>query len=275
MVMGAEALASVGGGLATARASRSPFLVLPGGPEEEVVARPRGAVQVGPERCRKAPKKWAEWCLKLGGRNLYGEPVLRIVWSEDRRSLVGGEWWKWDASGNWLASELRYDLCLKYPGERERWLLEMWMPPDAFGGREWWESFHRRRAPWGETYLVQPIFPSRGEYESIATFSDPETGGYAEPTESDLPGLLGLQKAWREKDPLARFYELRNRLAAQEKATNDDVEAASREESRRLRAETYADLGWRPRTSLAGLDIPRRSTGVWSRPFTITTGGEG
>lgn len=262
MVMGAEALASVGGGLAVARASRPPFLVLPGRPAEEAVARPRGVLQVGPERGRKAPKKWEEWCLKLGGRNLYGEPVLRIVWSEDRRALVGGVWGKWDGSGNWLGEELRYHSTPKYPGMEERWLLEMWMPPGAFGGREWWDGFHKRMTPWGESYLVQPVYPSRGEYESIATFSDPETGGYAEPTESDLPGLFGLQKVWREKDPLTRFYELRERLEQQEKATNAAVDEAALEEARRLRAETYAELGMRPRVSLAGLSVPR-------------TGGEG
>lgn len=262
MVMGAEALASVGGGLAAARASRPLFLVLPGREAEEAVARPRGVRQVGPERGRKVPKKWAEWCLKLGGRNLYGEPMLRIVWSEDRRALVGGVWGKWDGSGNWLGEELRYDWTPKYPGTTERWLLEMWMPAESFGGRGWWEGFHKRLAPWGESYLVQPVYPSRGEYESIATFSDPETGGYAEPTESDLPGLYGLQKVWREKDPLTRFYELRGRLEQQEKATNAAVDEAALEEARRLRAETYAELGWRPRVSLAGLSVPR-------------TGGEG
>lgn len=230
-----------------------PWLRLEEGPQASGVPR------CGREYSKRAPKLWQEWCLKLGGRNLYGEPLLRIVWSEEQTVLVGGVWSKWDDHGNYIGERLGYHVTRKHPSVWERWVLEMWMPPESYGGREWWEATNRKVSPWGEAYQTMPVYPSRGDYALIAVFTEPGTGRYSEPTWSDLPGLFGVQQKWKEKDPLERFYELDEQVKKQTRAADADTFEAAAEFAGRTRAETMAELGIRTRVSYAGLEAPRRS----------------
>ena len=249
---------SFGEGLAAVRAPRPSLLVAPWLRLEEKERTDDGIPRCGVERGRRVPREWERWCVALEGRNLYGEPILRVVWSEDRTVLVGGAWGRWDDSGNRLGEAVGYRRVPKYPGVRERWVLEMWIPPAAFGTPESWEREWKRTASNGEPYQLFPEFPSRGDHFQIGVFADPETGGYAEPSWADLPGMLATQAAWKEKDPLERYFALRDQNEAATAAEADAVEEAAAEKARELRADTWAALGWRPRVSLAGLDVPRR-----------------
>lgn len=216
-------------------------------------------LRCGREWSKRAPKQWAEWCLKLGGRNLYGEPVLRIVWSESETVLVGGVWSKWDDSGNWLGEAVGYQRIRKYLAVRERWVLEMWQPPEAYGTPEAWEEEWKRVAPSGARYQLLPDYPARGDYAQIAVFSDPETGGYSEPTWSDLPGLYDVQLKWKAKAPLERYYELEGQMGERVASEYQEVDEAAGEAAKEMRTDVWESLGMRPRVSLAGLDVPGRS----------------
>lgn len=249
---------SFGEGVAAVQPPR-PLLWVPPWLRFEEQPAASGVPLCGRELSKRTPALWQDWCLRLGGRNLYGEPLLRIVWSEEQTVLVGGVWSRFDDHGNYRGEELGYRPFKKYPGIEERWLLEMWMAPETFGGPEAWQTRHEKLTPWGEKYLVLPVYPSRGDYWSIATFTEPETGDYSEPTWSDLPGLFGVQEAWKAKDPLERFYELDGMTVAQKRAADADVLEHSAEFAGRTRAETMAELGIRTRVSYAGLEAPRRS----------------
>lgn len=63
----------------------------------------------------------------IGGKNLYGEPRYRVVWSKDQR---------------WETGLLKG--CPKYlwPDGREMecWILEVWYPPQYFGDPKEWNE---------------------------------------------------------------------------------------------------------------------------------------
>lgn len=236
--------------------ARPPRLYLP--PWLKLERRPQasGMPMCGMEFTKRVPKLWEQWCLALGGRNLYGEPLLRIRWSEGERVLVGEVWTKVDASLNLIRRQLEYRPTKKYPAIEERWLLEMWHPAEFYGSPEAWERQWMRRTPQGESFLLMPCYPIRGDYTTIATFQEPETGDYSEPTWSDLPGLYGVQLQWKEQDFLERYGELEARQTANKKASDDDVDEASRQQAGEMRVET---MGVRQNlVSLAGVDVPQR-----------------
>lgn len=62
--------------------------------------------------------------LNIAGRNIFGEPNLRVVWGEDARKFNG---------------HIKYiDPITGRP--MTCWVLERWMPPGFFGGKEAWEK---------------------------------------------------------------------------------------------------------------------------------------
>lgn len=58
--------------------------------------------------------KYLETC----GKNPYGKPLYRLVWSDDMLELRGNSWQQ------------------KYNYIKERWLLEKWWPPDMYENKE-------------------------------------------------------------------------------------------------------------------------------------------
>lgn len=115
-----------------------------------------------------------------GGRNEHGEPMFRLVRSEGRKRMSGGEWYEWDKSisirhrNPGSARPLRVVVGYKpvpcYPGEHG-WILEQWTSPDKYGSPVQWYS----PASMGGTLKWMPKlnryllgighFPHRGDYE--------------------------------------------------------------------------------------------------------------
>lgn len=136
------------------------------------------------------PKAIAEFCLKLGGKNPYGEPLLRVCLAQDRYMKVGGQHKIWRKSAS-LAERggyvegvgtehsvgfqasperpLRTEVGLKevpaYPNI-EGWILERWYPANvvAPGGQSAWENFGTRQ---GGVAELGP-YPEFGLYDMIA-----------------------------------------------------------------------------------------------------------
>lgn len=96
---------------------------------------------------------------EAGGRNLYGEPLFRIVWGWSRMAWIGGKFeGETDRNGNLLPA---YE-CLtrepKYLDGLDQWHLEVWCPPDRYGSPESWPE-----------EALGP-FPARGDYERLTSF---------------------------------------------------------------------------------------------------------
>lgn len=93
--------------------------------------------------------KVPNWVPKLLSRwkNQYGQPLYRIVWSEDRLQWENGEMRK------------------KYGEGKDRWILEKWCPPEMYG--------NPNDPCWTEEWLGE--FPRQGDYEHCFTFDQDGT----------------------------------------------------------------------------------------------------
>jgi hypothetical protein len=105
-----------------------------------------------------------ETLLRFGGMNIYGEPFFRCVWSGNRTEIVLGEWHDYDQKAVDVDDEGRRTVnaptrvvyearrVVKYPTWPERFIVEEWQPPHAYGPPETWPE------------TLGP-YPSRGDYE--------------------------------------------------------------------------------------------------------------
>lgn len=95
------------------------------------------------------------------GTTLRGEPLLRLVWSTDQTEIRLGTFN--DFYGHIFVRTVReVRMVHKYPYLRDRWVLEMWIPPAALQGNPELVNSHE------------------GSYEPIYVFEDAK-GQYLEP----------------------------------------------------------------------------------------------
>ena len=80
---------------------------------------------------------------RAGGLNRFGDPNFRVVWGGARLDALGFQ---------------RYAYS---PALLERWIIEVWRPPEAYGSRREWNESERSLGP----------FPSRGDYEILAALN--------------------------------------------------------------------------------------------------------
>jgi hypothetical protein len=111
-----------------------------------------------------ATPTWAAAILtQSGGLNLYGEPLFRAVWSNNRLAWCAGRFEDRDNSGHLVREVLAARLMPKYPVE-SRWIIEQWLPAEKYGSRDnWWQNTRE----WGEEGNLPQLgpYPSRGDYE--------------------------------------------------------------------------------------------------------------
>jgi hypothetical protein len=107
-----------------------------------------------------------------GGSNRLGEPNYRAVWGWNRLAWIGGKFEDRDpATGSLLreAVELRQEP--KYPAVN-RWHIERWLPPEAYGSPRQWHAQTIERENGLSIPALGP-YPSRGEYEHCFTLEGP------------------------------------------------------------------------------------------------------
>jgi len=119
----------------------------------------------------EAPAAICERIARAGGRNRYGEPNFRVVWGGSRLAWIGGRWVDRDAHGNVVREVVELRQEPKYI-PAERWHVERWMPPDAYGSPEEWFA---RTVETEDGIRIPALgpYPSRGEYEQCFTLEDP------------------------------------------------------------------------------------------------------
>jgi hypothetical protein len=105
-----------------------------------------------------------------GGSNRFGEPNYRAVWGWSRLGWVGGKWEDRNDAGELLreVAELRY--VPKYT-PHDRWHIERWVPPEAYGSPHQWYAETVERAC-GQTLPALGPYPDRGEYEHCFTLEN-------------------------------------------------------------------------------------------------------
>lgn len=152
--------------------------------------------------------------LKVFGTNLYGEALFRIIWSDSRYYLVGGDHVLYDGDPspdrvlqergkdpNVSSREKCYRWLPLYPSTH-KWILECWKSGLAFTGCSP-EQYRDRYFDPASGLLTLGPYPERGEYVQCFTFP-------SEPTFSVAQGVIYRIKAgWN--------YSYQDHLAANKK----------------------------------------------------------
>ncbi len=89
--------------------------------------------------------------IRIGGKNPFGETMLRVDWGWDCRTFRKGD-----------------PEALAYPGPfLDRWILQRWYAPEFFGSKRHWEEFRYMKVTGGAPVDLLGEFPSRGRYGMV------------------------------------------------------------------------------------------------------------
>jgi hypothetical protein len=102
-----------------------------------------------------------------GGRNRFGEPNYRAVWGWNRLAWIGGKFEDRDEYGALVRECVELRCEPKYPAVN-RWHIERWVPPEAYGSPRQWYAQTVEIAEGRSVPALGP-YPSRGEYEHCLT----------------------------------------------------------------------------------------------------------
>ena len=107
-----------------------------------------------------------------GGRNRFGDANYRAVWGWSRLAWVGGKWEDRNAAGDLVRECVELRRVPKYE-PHDRWHIERWLPPEAYGSpRAWYaQTIEREDGPPSLLAGVPALgpYPERGEYEHCFT----------------------------------------------------------------------------------------------------------
>jgi hypothetical protein len=116
----------------------------------------------------ETPENVAQLLKRAGGINRLGEPNCRALWGWNRLAWIGGKFEEHDpATGSLLREVVELRQEPKYPAVN-RWHIERWVPPEAYGSPRAWYAQTIERANGVSIPALGP-YPSRGEYEHCFT----------------------------------------------------------------------------------------------------------
>jgi hypothetical protein len=107
-----------------------------------------------------------------GGRNRFGEPNYRAIWGWNRLAWIGGKFEDRDpVTGSLVREVVELRQEPKYAAVN-RWHIERWLPPEAYGSpRAWYAQTIEREN--GISIPALGPYPSRGDYEHCFTLESP------------------------------------------------------------------------------------------------------
>jgi hypothetical protein len=121
-----------------------------------------------------APGSVARRLAIAGGTNRFGEPHYRAVWGWSRLAWIGGKWEDRNAAGELIRETVELRLVPKYE-PHDRWHIERWLPPEAYGSpRDWYAQTLEREGGPASLFAGVPAlgpYPVRGEYEHCCTLA--------------------------------------------------------------------------------------------------------
>ncbi len=108
-----------------------------------------------------------------GGQNRFGEPNYRAVWGWSRLAWVGGKWEDRNAAGELVRECVELRHVPKY-APHDRWHIERWLPPEAYGSPRAWYAQTAERGDGLAAASIPALgpYPERGEYEHCFTLED-------------------------------------------------------------------------------------------------------
>ena len=113
------------------------------------------------------PENVAHRLARAGGLNRFGEPNYRAIWGWNRLAWIGGKFEDRDEHGVLLRERIELREEPKYPAVN-RWHIERWLPPEAYGSpRQWYSQTIERSS--GVSIPALGPYPSRGDYEHCFT----------------------------------------------------------------------------------------------------------
>jgi len=127
-------------------------------------------IRVTRER-HEAPESVAQRLAAAGGLNRYGEPNYRVVWGWNRLGWIGGKFEDRDDQGNLIREVVELRREPKYLAVN-RWHVERWVAPEAYGSPRAWYSQTVEKADGRSVPALGP-YPERGEYEHSFTIEGP------------------------------------------------------------------------------------------------------
>lgn len=117
------------------------------------------------------PENVAQRLTRAGGLNRLGEPNYRAVWGWNRLAWIGGKFEDRDEHGTLLRERIELRKEPKYPAVN-RWHIERWLPPEAYGSPRQWYSQTIEHSNGISIPALGP-YPSRGDYEHCFTLEGP------------------------------------------------------------------------------------------------------
>jgi len=145
----------------------------------------------------EAPEGICARIARAGGLNRLGEPNFRVVWGGSRLAWIGGRWVDRDAHGNVIREAIELRQEPKYI-PAERWHIERWMPPEAYGSPEEWFA-RTMETEDGIRIPAQGPYLSRGEYEHCFTLEG--AGGEVLPLSSAACDWIVRAVSWARRQP--------------------------------------------------------------------------
>ncbi len=118
-------------------------------------------------RLPPVPDRLRKRITELGGLTPDGtKPLFRVVRGSDEFIWIGGRIKKFDEHGNQTGEEIGTEKRPKYPNALNRYVLEMWRPPEYFGTPESWEEMFTE---WIDGHRVETMgpFPANGDYDCL------------------------------------------------------------------------------------------------------------
>jgi hypothetical protein len=94
-----------------------------------------------------------------------------VIWGWNRLAWIGGKFEDRDAQGDLLREVVELRMEPKYP-QVNRWHVERWVPPEAYGSpRDWYANTVETAN--GVSVAALGPYPERGEYEHCFTLQGP------------------------------------------------------------------------------------------------------
>jgi hypothetical protein len=108
------------------------------------------------------PAHFQDRITRAGGKNRYGDPNFKLVWSQSETMRAGGVWPEDHFAGY---RQVYVANGCPYPPRHGYWMLLEWDGPETFGGEGLWFFLHR-----DETTGLSTLgpFPHRGRYKIAA-----------------------------------------------------------------------------------------------------------
>ena len=157
------------------------------------------------------PASLAQLLRRAGGVNRFGEGNYRAVWGWNRLAWIGGKFEDRTAAGELLREVVELRLEPKYPAVN-RWHIERWLPPEAYGSpRQWYSQTVEREH--GVSIPALGPYPSCGDFEHCFTLEGPRgefiqlTPTVAEHIARAIECSHGARPRYSRAQSRARLYE--------------------------------------------------------------------